>query len=208
MKRALDRRIEHGDVETILPSASLREAAQRMEEEGLGSLVVADESGAPLGMLTDRDLALRFVGGPAPERPPTVADVMTHPCVTVPVDAGVDAVVDAMRRNGVRRIPLVADGRVVALVALDDLWGGLASELDDLRRSTRMKLRHARARGAFEKLHREIDSKLRDAYQRLQRTNWYARGALLGQIDELRDRLAHAVESGEDEDENQPEVKR
>jgi len=51
------------EVVTALGSASIREAAQLMTDKSISSLIVVDESGAPSGILTDRDLREKVVAG-------------------------------------------------------------------------------------------------------------------------------------------------
>ena len=64
---------------TVSASAPVREAAEQMQKEGVGFVVVVAEDGHPLGLLTDRDLALRVVAtGREAGITPTSA-VMSHP---------------------------------------------------------------------------------------------------------------------------------
>lgn len=101
------------------PQDTLRDAALRMRDEGVGSVVVVRER-KPVGILTDRDLALQVVaGGTDPDTP--VSEIMSQPVLTVEEDIGILEPLRLMGREGIRRIPLVdAAGRVTGIVALDD----------------------------------------------------------------------------------------
>jgi CBS domain-containing protein len=181
-------------VGTIRGSATPREAAESMADQGLGSLVVLDAEDRPVGILTDRDLTLRVVAREIDSESVRVEDVMSSPLVSVEQDAGVDVLLQTMVQHGIRRVPLVQGGRLVGLLSLDDLLRGLGKELNDLGDQTESMLAHAQARHAVARIGGEIDEKLHDAYSRLQRTNWYAREFLLRQIDELRDGLRKAIQ--------------
>jgi len=114
---------------TVSPSTTVAEAARLMDRAGVGSLLVL--AGERLvGIVTDRDLALRAVarGMPMDGR---VDAVMTTGVVTLPMTATREDVVRALRAHAVRRLPLLAGDRVAGLVTLDDLLADAATE--DLR---------------------------------------------------------------------------
>ena len=121
-------RFTRKDVVTITPEGSCRQAAELMRARHVGAVVVvAGEQ--PVGILTDRDLALRVVAaGADPETP--VSDVMSRDLVVARETDLMDQAVMAMRKKGVRRLPIVGrGGGLVGLVALDDLLVLLAGEL-------------------------------------------------------------------------------
>lgn len=109
------------DVRTIAPQENLREAARLMRQLDVGALPVCQE-GRLLGMLTDRDIAVRGVAdGLAPDST-AVSDIMSGDVECVAEDDDAD---DVMRRMGemqLRRLPVVDDARcVVGIVALADV---------------------------------------------------------------------------------------
>jgi CBS domain-containing protein len=94
----------------------------------VGAVVVV-EGGRPVGILTDRDLALRLLAAGREAQTP-VREVMSGDPVTARVDEQLDAVAVRMRHHGVRRLPIVDDdGALVGLVSLDDLYVLFAGEL-------------------------------------------------------------------------------
>ena len=119
---------------TCSPEATVGDAARLLDRFNVGSLIVAD-SGRILGIVTDRDIALRCVAhGLAPSAP--VTHVMTHTVATVAEGAELAEAADIMAAHGVRRLPVIdADGRPVGVVALDDLTRYLGKELDALTRA-------------------------------------------------------------------------
>lgn len=93
---------------TTEAGASVAEAAARMHERRVGSIVVV-QGRAPIGILTERDL-VRFAAGAADARTATVGDYMTADPDTVEES---EEVIDAFRRfaaHGYRHIPVVAQG--------------------------------------------------------------------------------------------------
>lgn len=110
-----------------VPDESVEAAAQRMEREGVGLLVVVAE-GRPAGVLTDRDLALQLLD--PVER---VAEAMSSKPITVRDDAPLGDAMALMSRHGVRRLPVVdASGHSIGVIASDDLVRLLASEIAGL----------------------------------------------------------------------------
>lgn len=109
-------------VETAAPGQLARDAARRMAERAVGTLVVVDELGRPLGIVTDRDLMVRCLAEPADPRRTRVDRVMSGPVAWIHQDASVAAALEEMARLRVRRLAVVDEReRLVGLLALDDL---------------------------------------------------------------------------------------
>ena len=108
------------DVETIRPTASAREAAERLFDAGIGSLVVVDEVGAPLGIVTDCDVTqlVAEAGDPAAT---TVESFMAAPVVTTTADATIEEAAATMRSETIKRLPVVDGDAVVGIVTTTDL---------------------------------------------------------------------------------------
>jgi uncharacterized protein (DUF2267 family) len=102
------------------PDASAREAARAMESNRVG-IVIVQSRGHVLGVVTDRDLALRVTGlGLDPDRA-LLDEIMTDEPATLPVSADEQRALELMRTRHVRRIPVLEGERVVGIVTLDDL---------------------------------------------------------------------------------------
>lgn len=110
------------DVDTATQGESVRTAAQRMETRSVGSLVILDPAEKPVGILTDRDIAMRVVGEARVPEDTVVGEVMTELPQTVPETASVGEALARMRAMTVRRLPVVDDeGSLVGMLCLDDL---------------------------------------------------------------------------------------
>lgn len=112
------------------PTEPVFEAARRMRDRHVGTLVVLDDAGKPVGLLTDRDLALRVVAEGADPRTTSIRDVMTPHPQTVQESTPIESALSLMRSEGCRRLPVVDDdGELVGIVTLDDVLALIAEEL-------------------------------------------------------------------------------
>jgi len=115
------------------PDMSVRNAARRMAEEGVGCLIVVDRQGELAGVVTDRDLVTRALAEGANPDTTAVGDVMTVSPVTIEDDSDLDEAARRMREAGVRRLPIVdRRRRVVGMLSLDDLLGEMGRRMVDL----------------------------------------------------------------------------
>jgi len=128
---------------TAKPGDTLAAVALRMEEHNVGTVVIT-EAGKPVGIITDRDLALalgvRDIGRQTP-----VETVMTRHVLAIPEDTGIFTATKYIRDCGVRRLPIVdAEDRLTGMVSLDDLLRCLAKELynlaEGIKHETKVKL--------------------------------------------------------------------
>jgi CBS domain-containing protein len=108
-------------VRAVGADATVRRAAEEMATINVGALPVAQDRKL-VGMLTDRDIALRVVAqGKDPETTPAKL-VMTPDVFTVLADQDVAEAARAMRDKKVRRVPVLDSGQqIVGIVSLADL---------------------------------------------------------------------------------------
>lgn len=108
-------------------------AARLMRENHVGCLVVVDEAGGlriVVGVLTDRDIVTAVVAPGLDPATLCVGDVMSTDLVTAREDDSLIDLMRAMRRKGVRRIPVVGgQGELIGVASLDDVLDILAQEL-------------------------------------------------------------------------------
>ena len=122
------------DVVVIAVGDTIVEAARRMRSHHVGDLVVvrAGHGGMiPVGVLTDRDLVVGVLAKDTEHiQTLTVGDVLTREPVLAREDEDLSVVLDRMRRNVVRRMPVVdLHGALVGIFTLDDLLGILADDV-------------------------------------------------------------------------------
>jgi CBS domain-containing protein len=106
----------------VTPQTSVQEAAQLMEQEDVGSLPVVEEGTRLVGIVTDRDLAVRVVArGSNPEQT-QVGEVASTDVVALTPEHDLDDALKLMAREQVRRLPIVAgENELVGMVAQADV---------------------------------------------------------------------------------------
>lgn len=106
------------------PKDTVQRVAQLMKEQDVGSIPVCDsrESGRLVGIVTDRDIAIKVVAeGRDPARTDAGA-VMTREIFSCRPDDNVEEAISTMQRQQIRRIPVVDDnGHIVGIIAQADI---------------------------------------------------------------------------------------
>jgi CBS domain-containing protein len=132
------------------PDATIAAAARLMRQHHVGSVIAVAGTGVrvPLGIVTDRDIVVEVTATDLDPNTITVGDIMRREMVTVRADEGVLGAMRIMRANGIRRLPVVnADGKLLGVVAFDDLLDVVAEELTALNKVVgREQLREASER--------------------------------------------------------------
>jgi uncharacterized protein (DUF2267 family)/predicted transcriptional regulator len=96
------------------------EAARALASSHVGAVLI-QEQGRLVGIVTDRDLAVRVVATELEPRSAPLRDIMSEGLVTVSIDDTEDKAVSLMRARHVRRIPILDNGQLAGMVTLDDL---------------------------------------------------------------------------------------
>ncbi|MEV7127633.1 CBS domain-containing protein [Streptomyces sp. NPDC093260] len=112
------------------PRVSLAEVTRLMGECAVGSVLVV-EDGTLHGVVTDRDLAVRGMGGSLDPQA-SVDAVMSPRVITVEATDKLEVAYRTFRRTGVRRLPVLDAGRVVGVLTVDDLLLDVFRRLADL----------------------------------------------------------------------------
>jgi CBS domain-containing protein len=139
------------DVVQCTRTATALELAQLMRSSHVGDVVVVDERDGykiPVGIVTDRDLALEVI---ARERDPaavTAGELIGAELVTAGEQDDIYEVTELMRFKGVRRVPVVDErGGLAGIVTLDDLLSLIGGELTLLGRvMSRERFQEAQSR--------------------------------------------------------------
>ena len=115
------REIMSEEVAFVAPGATLREAAEKIRDRGIGCLVVTDGNRL-VGIVTDRDLTCRGLAEGRDPEVTTVGEIMSIHVSCCRDDESVVTAARQMERERIRRLPLLdREERVVGLLSLSDL---------------------------------------------------------------------------------------
>ena len=136
------------DVITVLPDTPILDAANKMLENHVSGLPVVDSSGQLVGIVSESDFLRRaeigtqhrrarwlqyllspgrVAGDFVQERGRKVDDVMTRDPVTADEETPLDDLVALMEKNGIKRLPILRDGKLVGIVTRANLLRAVAS---------------------------------------------------------------------------------
>jgi CBS domain-containing protein len=101
-------------------TASVHEAARAMRNAEIGDVIVI-ENNQVCGIVTDRDIVVRTLAEARDPATTTLADICSHPLLTVSPTDSVEHAVRLMRTHALRRLPVVEGGQPVGIVSLGDL---------------------------------------------------------------------------------------
>jgi len=122
------------NVVSVKPDATIRFVAGLMREKNIGCVVVTDDH-RPVGIVTDRDIALRSASLCDEPDLALIESIMTRDLRTIRKDTGIFDAIQEMKTSGVRRMPIIdSGGRLVGLLTVDDLIRLLAREMADIAR--------------------------------------------------------------------------
>ena len=114
-------------------TATVNEAAKMMEDAKVGSVIVMENS-TPVGIVTDRDFAVK-VAAHAYQISTPVKQIMSSPLITIGPDESAWMISELMYTRGVRKLPVIENDQVIGMVTATDLVNQLAvSTKDDLQK--------------------------------------------------------------------------
>lgn len=97
------------------------DVSKLMKEHNIGSIPVCDNSGAVVGIVTDRDIVTRNIANGTDPKTIIASDVMTTDVVSATPSMDIREVSRIMATQQVRRLPVVENNRLVGMVALGDM---------------------------------------------------------------------------------------
>jgi CBS domain-containing protein len=177
------------EVETIGSHAGVRDAVDAMRNAAVGSLVVLDAEGHPIGIVTDRDLLERVIAEGRDVGATRVADVMSAPLHAAGPEDSLERVVQLMGAKGVRRVPIVRDGSLVGLVSLDDALAALSDELHGLAGGMRRAISAAERAARARELARDIGARARHVGEQLEELGAEVKSTLTRELENLQERV-------------------
>lgn len=108
------------DVATLNSKDSVERAAQLMKQYNVGAIPVCDEEKV-IGIVTDRDIALRSVAQGENGRNQTVRDIMSSNPVVINSETEIHDAARIMSERQIRRLPVIENNNIVGIVSLGDI---------------------------------------------------------------------------------------
>ncbi len=105
-------------------SVTINEAAKMMEDTKVGAVIVM-ENNTPVGIVTDRDFAIKVVAHAYQITTP-VKQIMSSPLFSINSDESVRTAADLMYDRGIRKLPVIDDEKVVGIITATDIVNLLA----------------------------------------------------------------------------------
>ena len=119
----------HKGAEFVAPNAKLQAIAKKMRDHDIGAIPVC-EDGRPIGMVTDRDIAIRGLADSKDISALEARDVMTRDVIFCRETEDAEDALRIMENNKVRRLPVLDDAeKLVGMVSLGDISHALSREL-------------------------------------------------------------------------------
>ena len=110
-------------------SITVNEAAKMMEDVKVGAVIVM-ENNTPVGIITDRDFAVKVVAH-AYQITTSVKQIMSTPLIAISPDESIWMVADLMYTRGIRKLPVIEDDQVIGIITSTDLVNQLAISTDE-----------------------------------------------------------------------------
>jgi len=119
--RMLVKDVMSSPVVTIEPEASINKAAELMDKNGLGCIIVQSKEGKPLGIITERDLVARVLAKNVKPDRVKAKEVMTSPLIMIEPEKTISEAAKRMNRLNIRRLGVTYKGQLVGLLSSKDV---------------------------------------------------------------------------------------
>lgn len=108
-------------IHTLPADATLEQAAKELHMRRVGALVIIDDGGALLGVLSERDIVREVAARGASCLANRVSSAMTRDVITAGPSETIDDGLGRMTDRRVRHLPVLAEGKLVGIVSIGDL---------------------------------------------------------------------------------------
>jgi len=116
---------------TASPSMPVVQAARTMCDAKIGALLVLEEDGRYIGIVSETDLVRKVLAAEREVSQVLVSEVMMAPIITIEIDRSAHEASDLMAERAIRHLAVTEDGRIVGILSVRDLlryfknWGRL-----------------------------------------------------------------------------------
>lgn len=128
VKEAMTRKVE-----TVTPEMPVIEAAKKMADEKIGSVVVVDDKGMPIGIVTERDVLYNVVAKNRIASEIKVKEIMSSPIRYVSPETNIIEASKIMAKYNIRRLPVIKEGKLVGIITNKDIIAISPSTIEILK---------------------------------------------------------------------------
>ena len=128
--------VKRSSIATMSSESSVLEAAKIMADKNIAAMIIVDTESAIVGILTERDMTQRVLAAELDLKNTQVKSVMTsNPDTLSPDDSAGDAL-ELMQSRKYRHLPVVENGKCIAVVSIRDLYAAVKEVLEENIRET------------------------------------------------------------------------
>ena len=111
----------HRGIITLPATHTVLQAAVMMRDRSIGSVVVTDAGGAPIGIVTEGDLARKVIAAGLAADGTALSAIMSRPLATIEPSAQIEEAAERMRALKVKRLVVTMDGTVRGIITATDI---------------------------------------------------------------------------------------
>ena len=126
-------------VVTLNEAATSNKVATIMDQNNLGCVIVTNQTGKPVGIITERDLVIRVIAKNLVPDTVKAKEIMTSPLVNIEPDATISEAARRMSRLEIRRLGVVYKGNIVGLISSRDILGVMPELIEIIQERTRLE---------------------------------------------------------------------
>jgi CBS domain-containing protein len=119
-----------GQVYSVAEAATLKECAELLETRRVGAMVILNEGGAVIGVISERDIVRNIARIGAAALSCTVGEVMTRQVVTARPRDTIESAMAKMTDRRIRHLPVIDSARLIGVVSIGDLVKWRIAEAD------------------------------------------------------------------------------
>jgi CBS domain-containing protein len=124
------RELMNKEIVSILPTATLHDAALKMREQNIGSVLICEDGWNLRGIVTDRDISLAVAADFKDPKTTFASDVMRKNPVTIESSSDIDYALKLMNKSVIRRLPVTENKKVVGILSTSDVATEIKEELN------------------------------------------------------------------------------
>ncbi|MBO3800199.1 MAG: CBS domain-containing protein [Candidatus Brockarchaeota archaeon] len=126
---------------TVSPDESVQTAVVKMVEHDISSLIVVDEEGRDIGIITERDVIEKVVAKDRDPKSVKVKEIMSNPLKKISSDSSIIDALEKMRRSRIKKLGVEREGRLVGIVSERDLVYAIPAMYELVEATSRERLR-------------------------------------------------------------------